>query len=241
MTLEWCTLNDGVPFRSYNFIKRILDALYTAISNTFDVLDFFGIDFYIKLHDDVRVKVIDTGSLVDFRLPAKEFWAIRCSIFGYGVNVPLAKNLGYVTSNFLNQILSPINPSIDSAYFEFKDNEDVWKVGSEYSPTRKFYLLTDGIKAIMPLLRVGLIIWIFNKLGLFNLAKNFLIAWHNINAKLKVQTKLDKILSILESESTFSDIGDRVVNIDERLSEIDLSLNSRVLSLVGLKNILKGI
>lgn len=110
--LEFCTINSGVRLSAYDEWRKILNALYYALNiGLFCTHALFG-DVFINMHEDVKIKIYSGGTLVDFRIEDKKFWALGVSLFGVPFEIPLPSNFKTVSFNMLENLLKPINPKI---------------------------------------------------------------------------------------------------------------------------------
>lgn len=72
-----------------------------------------------------------------------------------------------------------------------------------------------------------------DKLGLFQSIPHFLQFYFNWSYKAEMKNNVERILDIV---SKFEGLDETIHNIDNKLTEIDLELTSRIISLVGLNN-----
>ena len=235
--LSRCELNDGVKLAGYDLFKKVLDWLYAALNTTWDVAREGIKVLNLLFPSQVALEVIKNWELNDFRIDEKKFWAIQFWVFGKRTS-PIRLPKIQLSENFWSSLFAPLNVMVPgSEDWLFKDpSDEIIKFGHQHDPVRYYYLLSDGVEDMKQVALVTVILYILNKLGLFEAAKGVMktaFNWYkNRSWKRDVDDTNDWLHYLFDG---MINNGDTMgVVLDEHEDKLD-----RLVQKVGLKLILR--
>lgn len=180
---ELCTINDGTRSKTYNFVRIVLNNFRQVMIEAEKALKFVSNNIMIVLPGQSLVLpiYIDGEFMLYDELPDTKVWAIRTeyvdsrtgSVF-WAQNNPLFK---HSLEEIWRENVQPLDTPIEgSEFWYFQDDDGTIKQGIDFygeGQNRYFYLLADGGPVIRDISIIWLLIYILDKLGLFNLAQRF--------------------------------------------------------------------
>lgn len=222
----------------YNNVRKALDVLYQVLVVSDDILEQMTalFTFVIPLESGVGLKAYTSGGdLIDFRLPKRNFAFIGIEPFGMPFLFRLPKKS---ISEGAMSLLDAWEFSGSENVFYFKDDDDVWKLGSEFDPVRK-YSMGDFVTDFGWIFIVGIIAFILLKLGLVTLVKRIwtFVLTRQMRNNIRVTRQLVediqvKVASLVEQQSEVMDsvtvMYKRLLDNEEWLQQISNRVGLRL-------------
>lgn len=230
----WCSINDGVPLTLYDTVRNVVDKLYDAMVYAYAIGELHYKDLKIVFPSGLVIYIVQNWVVPDFRLPQKLFWAIRFSVFGMPMYLPLPKIPWKDIKTWLFRSLDiSISGSED---WNFLDYDGVVRHGHDCTPPRTYKFLTDGTVDFGPFILGMTLAVVLYKLGLlqaaWHLVKSiwsFIVNYHHRHLERDIMEKLEKLEGSLVGQPAETNISLEEIGVKLRYIETELqSLITRV-------------
>lgn len=239
---ERCTVNSGTTVRIYEFYRVVMNALRDTLYIGTKILKFSLSTLSIALPGhSVVIPIISEGEFMWDEVPTAKVWAMKFTYTNNGYNystiVPLLKQ---PLEDVWRALVAPIDYYIEGTeewYYTDPDDDFEVKIGTSFTPYRRFGVLGDGGPVARDITLVIMCVYLLNAVGLFKLLQRFfeavLIKIHDIGLRRQVKMLKQRVIDDHVSlDSLLDSMGVSVTTIDGKLSEIK--------SLIGIKMLLGG-
>lgn len=224
--LEWdvnlCSINDGMEFAPYEFIKRLVNWISSAVHETITAVNTLYDTLFVAIPSGVAVPILIDGEEITYEMPEKQFWAVQ---FGFGgiwfPPIPLNKSAKENWHHLLHVIDAPISGS-ENWYYKDEDTGEVM-LGTEYDPIRQYHIFSSGAKDLFPILLVIGITWLMFSMNLWTTAGVFA-------KKAMAYMKAKKM------KKNISDTAEQVKALTEQLAGVTDTDFNNILTSLGITN-----
>lgn len=235
----WCTIDDGVNISLYDAIHKALDYLYAAMVFAYEIGEAHYEELKICFPSGLVVYLIKDWTVPDFRIGAKRFWAIEFNIMGAHLYAPLPKIDWVGIEQYIFRTLDVQISGSEYCYYLIPGTDEV-QLGTEFSPVRRYRVLTDGLRDFGPYVFAIALIYILYKLGLIQAAWHmiksiwgFVVNYHHRHLERDIMSELrdmkDKMDFMNPNVSTEDDIRDQLLQIESTLRDVSIKVGLRYL------------
>lgn len=234
---------DGVPNSVYDSLKWILDIIYDGMSSCSDVLAVFGGSLRLTLKSGVSFSLLDNGDVPDFRMPARtwSWW----SIYMHNTNLRLNFQLPNISLNadWVQWLtVSTYFPGTQDLQYEYVENGvKMYKPGSEFNPP-KGYGLVNLLDDIYPWLLVIIVVYLFVKLGLTQVALAVLRSLLSLSWKKPIWDTNDRVRALQKDLDDMNEFNaNKFDKIRQKHEEIDMQIGNIEASTAELETVIDNI
>jgi hypothetical protein len=222
-----CDVDHGISFPVYDGMRWVVNALYyalKAVETVYNFVELFLGWISLELPSGVVIKLVEGGTIPDFRWKNKKFWAIKFYWFGYFETItPLPK---YSWNPDFISWWTQLTNLPGSENWSFRDPSDnTIKHGHDISPVRKYNLFGDGFRDVIPVAFILMIVYLLLKLGLPKAVPKFISFLGHVSTSINIKQIEDSIEEMrLKIDLIDGKIGS-VITGDSLLLELQANRN----------------
>jgi len=219
--IEFCDVDHGKEIPAYNFMRKMLYALWWACDKTVDVLQLVSKFILLLLPSGVKIPLMLDGEVPKFyeSMPEQKFWGfnIRMKILGMDP-INLCEVIPFPVEGYKNAFQNWISPWDvyvgDGEYVYFEDSEGNWKPGKDFVPPKRYGVLAHGTFDAASIFIIVGIVNILRQAGFFKTAKLFVSKMFGTYSSvrktlrsIRQRRQIDKLVDRIDVTSVDKEFG----------------------------------